>query len=108
MSCTLTEYRKPTPRYGMADAGWFASTRWEIVDGVWQRLWRNRYAMSRKTTLRRARVWRSAGAWTWRVCEWDARRGLWVEKAREAAAGHVPYATAQAAWPFAERAAVTR
>ena len=108
MSCTLTEYRKPVPRYGLADAGWFATTRWEIADGLWQRLWRHRYAMSRKTHgVRRARVWRKAGAWTWNVCEWDARHGVWVEIAREAAAGHMPYAVAQAAWPFADLAART-
>lgn len=109
MSCTLTEYRRPKPRYATAPAGWFAASPWELVEGRWQRIWRRRAAMTwARDGVRRARVWRKDGSWTWNVCQWDARRSLWVEIAKEAAGGHMPHAVAQAAWPFAELAAVTR
>lgn len=108
MSCTLTEYRKPHPRYGLADVGWYPKTGWELVDGVWQKLWRNRYVMSRQVHgLRRARVWRKDGAWTWNVSERDAR-GNWREIAKENVSREgMPYAVAQEAWPFADLAART-
>ncbi len=103
---TLTDYRRPVPRYATADAGWRPAYAWEIVGGVWQRLWRRRSPLcSQARGLRKAQVWRAAGAWTWRVVERDAR-GVWRETAR-AARGSLYY-TAQAAWPFAELAAGTR
>lgn len=105
MSCTITEYRKPHPKYCLADAGWYPKTGWELVDGRWQRLWK--VHMGPKTLrLRRALVWRKAGAWTWNVTERDLR-GNWVEIAKESSSGHMPYVVAQAAWPFADLAART-
>lgn len=103
MSCTLTEYRRPNPRYGLADAGWYPKTGWELVDGRWQRWWRVHQGLH----LRRALVWRTGGNWTWSVAERDAR-GNWTEIAKEGNRREgLPYVVAQAAWPFADLAAKT-
>ena len=106
MSCTLTEYRRPHPRYGLADAGWYPKTGWELVDGRWQRLWKVRTG-TKTLRMRRALVWRKAGNWTWSVYERDPR-GNWREIAKEASRREgLPYVVAQAAWPFADLAART-
>ncbi len=102
---TLTEYRKPHPRYGLADVGWYPKTGWELVDGRWQRWWK--VHMGPKTLrLRRALVWRTGGNWTWSVAERDAR-GNWTLIAKEGNHDGLPYVVAQAAWPFADLAART-
>ncbi len=106
MSCTLTEYRKPHPHYGLADAGWRAKTPWEIVDGRFQRLYtiRRMYAVWR---WRQAQIFRQAGVWSWRVLE-RSRGEPWREVARASAVnGHI-YFSAQSAMPFAELAATTK
>lgn len=104
MSCTLTEYRKPRPRYAAEERGWFARTGWELVDGTWQRWWALRGA-AYGLRLRRARVYRACGGWTWSVAE-RSPRGAWREVGKgDAARAHF---TAQGAWPFAELAAVTK
>lgn len=106
MSCTLTEYRRPAPKYRTADAGWTPKTGWELVDGAWLRwYWRRGWLASQAHGLRRARVWRQEGVWTWSVAERGAR-GRWVETQR-GARGALHYA-AQQAMPFAELAAKTR
>lgn len=99
----LTEYQKPRPRYGLADAVWYPKTGWEIVDGAWQRWWALRGA-SFGLRLRRARVYRARGGWTWSVAE-RSPRGEWKEICK-GAAGRVHF-TAQGAWPFADLAART-
>jgi hypothetical protein len=109
MSCTLTEYRKPRPRYGLADAGWRAHTPWELAEGRWRRLYvlgcpRGRIATRR---LRRAEVFRRDGVWAWRVLE---RRGYgaWAEVARAGTRLAHTYWAAQMAMPYADLAARTR
>lgn len=99
MNC-VTEFRRPVPRYGRADAGWRSKTGWELVDGAWQRWW------FKGQLRRRARVWRAAGSWTWSVSE-RGPRGIWTEAARDGHGG-IPHFVAQAAWPYAELAAVTK
>lgn len=102
MSCSLTRYRRPIPRYGRADSGWRPASGWELVGGKWHRVWH------RGRACRRATVWRPAGLWMWEVSEWR-KRGGWVVVARAAAAGgREPYFTAQAAMPFADLAARTK
>jgi hypothetical protein len=106
MSCTLTDYRRPHPHYGLADAGWRARTPWEVVEGRFQRLYiiRRKYAVSR---WRKAQIFRHAGVWSWRVLERSGGE-LWREIARaSASSGHV-YFSAQSAMPFAELAATTK
>jgi hypothetical protein len=106
MSCALTEYRRPKPRYCTADAGWHPSTGWELVEGRWQRWWRRRgWMASQAHGLRRALVWRAEGLWAWNVCERGARCD-WRETQRGAKGA--PHFAAQQAMPFAELAAVTR
>lgn len=108
MSCSLTEYRRPKPHYVTADVGWRARSAWEVSDGQWQRCWALR-AGPRARRYRVARIWRSDGAWTWRVCERTAV-GVWQEVARAGggALGNAPYYTAQQAMPYADLAARTK
>lgn len=99
---TLTEYRKPHPRYGRAPACWRPVSGWEAVDGRLRRQWRGPGG-----ARRRAVIWRTGGAWTWSVREW--RRGAWAEIARALpAARRLPYWAAQQAMPFADLAAMTK
>lgn len=103
---TLTEYRKPHPRYATADAGWRARTPWEVVEGRFQR----RYAILRKyraSRWRKAEIFRHAGVWSWRVLE---RTGgdPWREIARASRISDHTYYSAQSAMPFAELAATTK
>lgn len=104
---TLTDYRRPHPHYGLADAGWRARTPWEVVEGRFQRL----YIIQRKyraTRSRKAQIFRHAGVWSWRVLERTGNGDAWREIARASAiSGHVYY-SAQSAMPFAELAAVTK
>ena len=99
--CTLTEYRRPKPKYATGPSPWAARTGWELVDGRWSRWYRNVRACGRH---RVARVFRARGGWTWRVEERDTRL-RWREVQR-GADGHAHF-TAQAAMPFAELAAAT-
>lgn len=102
MTCTLTHYRRPHPRYCRAPAGWRPATGWEVVDGRIQRGW-----AGPRGGRRRAVIWRTGGAWTWSVREW--RGGVWAEIARALpATERPPYWAAQQAMPFAELAARTK
>ena len=106
MSCTLTDYRRPHPHYGLGDAGWRARTPWEAADGRFQRLYVLR-RNCRTTRWRKAEIFRHAGVWLWRVLE-RVGGGPWRETARASASGWRIYFSAQSAMPFAELAATTK
>ena len=104
---TLTEYRKPHPRYATADAGWRAHTPWEVVEGRFQRLYilRSKYTASR---WRKAEIFRHAGVWSWRVLAKSGPQQPWVEIGRESRFNPSPYFAAQQAMPFAHLSATTK
>jgi hypothetical protein len=100
MSCVLTEYRKPRPRYAAVQDPWRATTPWEFCEGIWRRMWTLRRGM-RSQSWRSATIYRSEGAWTWNVRQRYA--GGWRIIARHDKKS--TYWCARAAMPFADLAA---
>jgi hypothetical protein len=65
---TLTEYRKPHPRYRAPDAGWRPRGGWyRHEDGSWRIV----YARRRGREARRAVVRLDRGLWVWEVEEFS-------------------------------------
>lgn len=104
MSCALTEYRRPSPRYGLRT---LAARTWRTRDG-WMRLggwdWGRVYVRRRRRVARRARVYRADGWWKWRVEEFDLGTGAVRGVVARSAEGK-GYASPAAAFPFADLAA---
>lgn len=106
MSCTLTEYRRPTPRYGL---GRLAQHAWRALGG-WRQLEGGGcgrvYTCGRRSFARRAVIFRAGGWWLWRVEEFDlGTRALRRVAARNAAGRG--YMDPAAAMPFADLAALS-
>lgn len=103
---TLTEYRRPTPRYGreaLERSPWISPGGWhERDDGAWCRVYRKRGRRVR--SARRAVVCRVRGWWKWHVEQFD----LTTRRVRSICArGTQGYLYAQCAFGFADLAART-
>lgn len=102
----LTEYRRPGAAYRAeaARSAWRALGGWHLRDdGTLSRVYA---ARGRRTAARRAVLYREAGAWVWRVEEFDLRSRR-VRRIANRSARDKWYASAGAAMPWADAAART-
>lgn len=106
---TLTQYRRPQPRYGKrqaAESPWHTCGGWRQWDcGSWGRVY-TVAGRRRWTVARRAAIYRTDGWWQWRVEEFD----LGTRQVRRICARNlagVGYLTPAAAFPYADLAART-
>ena len=103
---SVTRYRTPGGAYRaeVARSGWrLCAGGWRTEpDGSWSAV----YARRRGRRARRARVWRVAGHWLWRVEVFDLRTRATLGTLARCLAG-VRYVSAHAARPWADAAART-
>lgn len=103
---SVTRYRTPGGAY-RAEA---ARSGWRLCAGGWRTepdgSWSAVYARRRGRRARRARVWRVAGHWLWRVEVFDLRTRATLGTLCRCLAG-VRYVSPRAAVPWADAAART-
>ena len=103
---TITRYRVP----GMAYRAEAARGGWRLCAGGWRTetdgSWSAVYARRAGSLARRARIWRVAGHWLWRVEVFDLRTRATLGTLARCLAG-VRYVSPRAAVPWADAAART-